>query len=190
MSIIESAAKHSTWPLIVNKPFLLDTFGRFTLASVLCLITMRIEFVTGMIAISPGERDWLRHRFEPSNHWKMWIGRYGGTRHGDSWSRSYAAQIEPKPTDKVGPEYCNVRVATLVIGQLCAHIFYSPVIDFKGYEGLFLPQIWPPGPFNLDTSFLPVMTDEQVLFLHEAFAREMTPIRRGASAVDPILPVG
>jgi hypothetical protein len=38
----------------------------------------------------------------------------------------------------VGLDYCNVRVSTLVMGKLCAHLFYSPIIDFRGYEGISL----------------------------------------------------
>jgi hypothetical protein len=69
-----------------------------------------------------------------------------------------------------------VQVATLVIGQLCAHSFYSPVIDFQGYEGITLAQIAPPRRFDIDTDYLPTMSDKEVLWLHEAFARESAPM--------------
>jgi hypothetical protein len=69
-----------------------------------------------------------------------------------------------------------VQVATLVIGQLCAHSFYSPIIDFQGYEGITIYQLWPPTCFDLANGLLPGLNDKHVLWLHEAFARESAPM--------------
>jgi hypothetical protein len=176
MSVIEGSAKPYAVPLIQNVPFLLDTIGQRTLASLLCLIAMRYELLGDMRAVSVSERDWLRYYREPSEDWKIWIAHYGGGNQDDHWARQYGAQLDSRPTDKVGPEYCNVQVTTLVIGQLCAHIFYSPVIDFLGYEGIAPAQIWPRRRFDFDTCFLPTMGDEHVIWLHEAFPRESRPM--------------
>jgi len=176
MSIIENVAKPYAVPLILNRSVILNSFGRFTVASLLVLIAMRLEALGNMQAILLEDRDWLRRYFEPTLDWKIWIAQYGGEKQDDNWARSYGAQIDSIPTDKVGPEYCNVKVTTLVIGQFCAHLFYSPVIDFAGYEGITLCRLWPPSRFDVNTAWLPVMSDQHVLWLHEAFARESPPM--------------
>jgi hypothetical protein len=65
-------------------------------------------------------------------------------------------------------------VATMVIGNLCAHTFYSPVIDVStyDYDGVGIVQIWPVQPFDMLTLALPFLSNRTVLWLHEAFARE------------------
>jgi hypothetical protein len=154
----------------------MDLNDQAAIASLLTLITMRLEFLGNMRALSNHERDWLKTHREPSNHWKIWISAFGGDDGDQHWSRTYAAQLESKPTDKVGLEYCNVRVTTLVIGKLCAHLFYSPIIDFQGYEGIDLTQIWRRGYPYVNTSMLSVLSGKDTLFLHEAFARESPPM--------------
>jgi hypothetical protein len=172
MSLIEGRARPSGTRLILDSPQLMDLNDQTAIASLLTLITMRLEFLGDMRAIQNQERDWLRAHREPSKDWKIWISAFGGDDGDQHWSRSYAAQLESKPTDRVGLEYCNVRVTTLVIGKLCAHLFYSPIIDFQGYEGISLTQIWPRPHVYVDTSLLSVITGKDALFLHEAFARE------------------
>jgi hypothetical protein len=176
MSTIENWAMPYAVPLILGKSIIFTVYAQRALASLLCLIAMRLEFLGIMRAVPQSERDWLRHNLWPTDHWKIWIAHYGGKRSDDHFAKYYAAQIGSAPTDKVGPEHCNAQVATLVIGQLCAHSFYSPVIDFQGYEGINLYQLWPPVPFELDTGLLTSMNDKHVLWLHEAFARESAPM--------------
>src|SRR5262249_54431600 len=132
MSVIEGRARQVGARLVLDLPQILSLSDQEALASLLTLIAMRLEFLGDMTAISDQERDWLRYYREPTNDWKIWIGVFGGDDGDEHWSRTYAAQMDSKPTDKVGPEYCNVRVTTLVMGKLCAHLFYSPVIDFQG----------------------------------------------------------
>jgi hypothetical protein len=175
MSVIEDYARGCATQLILGFPRLLGIGDQQSLASLLTLISMRQEFLGEMRAISDDERDWLRYYREPSIHWKIWISGFRGDDADEHWSRTYAAQLEPKPTDKVGPEHCNVRVTTLVMGKLCAHLFYSPVIDFQGYEGVHLGQIWPLRYPWMDGSAL---SGRETLFLHEAFAREALPMPR------------
>ena len=176
MSVIEGLARPSGARLLLGEPQLLDLIQQDIIASLLTLITMRLEFLGDMRAIPDQERNRLRLNRVPSADWKIWIAEFHGDDGDQHWSRTYAAQMDSKPTDKVGPEYCNVRVTTLVLGKLCAHLFYSPIIDFQGYEGVELAQIWPRQSGYIDTSGLPLRTGKEVLFLHEAFARESRPM--------------
>jgi hypothetical protein len=176
MSTLEDCGRACATRSILDIPQLMNLYDQTSIASLLTLIAMRLEFLGDMRAISNQERDWLRTKREPSNDWKIWISTFCGDDADEHWSRTYAAQLESKPTDKFGPEYCNVRVTTLVIGKFCAHVFYSPVIDFQGYEGIDLTQIWPRRHLYVDTSLLSVMSGKDTLFLHEAFARESPPV--------------
>jgi hypothetical protein len=176
MSVMEGRARPCATRLILNVPQLMDLNDQDAIASLLTLITIRLEFLGDMRAISNHERDQLRIHREPTDEWKIWISAFGGDDGDEHWSRTYAAQLESKPTDKVGLEYCNVRVTTLVMGKLCAHLFYSPIIDLPGYEGISLAQIWPRRNSYIDTSYLSVISGRDALFLHEAFARESPPM--------------
>jgi hypothetical protein len=172
MSLVEDRARSCTTRLILDLPQVMDLSGQEALATLLTLIVMRMEFLGDIRAIADQERDWLRYYREPSNHWKVWICGFAGDDGDEHWSRTYAAQLESKPTDRVGLEYCNVRVSTLVMGKFCAHLFYSPIIDFQGYEGIDLTQIWPRRHLYLNPSFMYFMNGKDALYLHEAFARE------------------
>ena len=176
MSVVEDQARGCATDLILGRPSLLGIGDHQSLAGLLTLISMRLEFLGDMRAISDDERDWLRYYREPSFHWKIWISGFRGDDADEHWSRTYAAQLEPEPTDKIGPEFCNVRVTTLVMGRLCAHLFFSPIIDFQGYEGVQLAQMWPPRYPWLDSSQLSALNGRETLFLHEAFAREAPPM--------------
>jgi hypothetical protein len=176
MSTIENAAMPYMERLVQGTPFLLNTLGQRQVAALLVLMTMRLEFLGTIRVIQQSERDWLHEHHWPTDNWKIWIGRYGGTRGDENWSRTWGGQFGPKPADKVGAEYCNVHVTTMVIGQLCAHLGYSSVTDFPGYSGISLYQLWPPACFDLDTYDLPSMSDQDVLLLHEAFARQSKPM--------------
>jgi hypothetical protein len=176
MSLMEDRARGCATRLILGQPQLLDLSDQDAFASLLTLIAMRFEFLGDMRAISAQERDWLRYYREPSKNWKIWISGFRGDDGDEHWSRTYAAQLESKPTDKVGPEYCNVRVSTFVIGRFCAHLFYSPIIDFQGYEGVHLTKLWPRQQIYVDTSELASLSGSETLLLHEAFAKESPPM--------------
>ena len=71
--------------------------------------------------------------------------------------------------------YCDTRISTLVIGQLCAHIFYSQDAQFASkidYDGIELTQIWPASWLDMHAIALPSLDGRAVLWLHEAYARE------------------
>jgi hypothetical protein len=183
MSTIESNAMPYMERLIQGQAFLLNTFGQRQVAALLVLITMRLEFLSTVRVAKQSERDWLREHLSPTETWKIWIGRYGGARGEENWRMCYA-QLGPKPTDTVGGvggDFCNLLVTTMVFGQLFTHLGYSSVTDFPGYDGLSLYRLWPPGPFDLDTYDLPSMSDQDVLRLHEAFARETKPMPGGGA---------
>jgi hypothetical protein len=172
MSRIENAAIGPTAPLILNQPFLLDTISQRLLVSFLCLMSMRLEFLGTMRAVPQADREWLMHNFQPTRSWKIWIARYGGENSGQHFSRYCGMQAASSPPEKVGDAYCNTQVTTFVIGQLCAHLYSSTIVALPVYEGIRLTEVWPPRRFDIDTGELPVLSDEAVLWLHEAVARE------------------
>ncbi len=93
--------------------------------------------------------------------------------------RYTAMQIASSPDVPRGVQYCNSQVTTLVIGQLCAHLFSSIVWpDFPGYDGAELAEIWPAQRFDIEVSDLPVITEAEVPWLHETIARTSTPAPR------------
>jgi hypothetical protein len=185
MSTIESFAKQPAIPLIQGIDSLLTITDQFRLASLLCLISIRLQYLGIMRAVTVEDADWLRYYREPSPDWAIWITRFAGTNPDDHSARYYAIQLDPLSTDKVGPEYCNVQVATLVIGQLCAHLFYSPVMQFFGYDGIELCQIWPQTGFDVDTQSFTGLDDRATLWLHETFARTMPHSAGGIPHKDP-----
>jgi hypothetical protein len=173
MSSIEGFAKYAAVPLIQGRRTVLNISDQFSLAALLSLIAIRLPYLGIMRAVTLEDVDCLRHYREPSDNWKIWIANFRGNNLEDHSSKYYALQLDPLSTDEVGPEHCNAQVTTLVIGQLCAHIFYSPVMDFSGYDGVELCSIWPPSDFDIDTRAIPVLDDRATLWLHETFARTM-----------------
>ncbi len=172
MRQIEEATMPFMPSLLLGKPYLLDTICQRLLASFLCLVSMRVEFGSrGMRAIPAADRHWLMNHFEPPDEWRIWIARYEGVARMDE--RYTAIQIASSPDVPAGMEHCNTQVSTLVVGQLCAHLFRSTVwTDFHGYEGINLSLIWPPANFDIDTRFLTVVTETTLPWLHETIARE------------------
>jgi hypothetical protein len=175
VSGIESWAKHFMRPLILGYAPVLPPIGQFSIAALLCLIAMRLEFLGDMRAVAAEDRDWLRYYREPSPHWKIWIARFDGEDQDEHWSRTYAVQHTLAPTDEIGAAYCDTRISTLVIGQLCAHILYGHDTEFvskMAYDGVELTQLWPASGFDLHTIGMPYLNGTAVLWLHEAYVRE------------------
>ena len=178
MSQIEDEVIPVATSLINGELFQLDEISQRKLAAFLCLISMRLEFLGRMRAIPPSDRLYLREHHVPPVMWTIWITKYGGKRPDEHWSRYCGMQVGSTPADKVGPDYCNTQVTTLVIGQLCAHLFSSTETPILGYEGVRLARIWPLTGLGINTQFLPSLNDSEVISLHEAFARESVPISR------------
>jgi hypothetical protein len=134
-----------------------------------------LEFLGDMRAITAEDRDWLRYYREPSQNWKIWIAYFDGEDQDEHWSRTYGVQHTLVPTDEIGGAYCDTRISTLVIGHLCAHIFYShdtEVASKMAYDGVQLTQLWPASGFDLHTVGMSSLDGRAVLWLHEAYARE------------------
>ena len=176
MRRIEEAAMSIMPPPLRGRPYLLETFNQRLLASFLCLVSMRVELSSHeMRAIPAQDHEWLIKYFQPPPSWKIWISRYDGSPLIDQ--RYTAMQIASSPDVPRGVKYCNTQVTTLVIGQLCAHMFSSTVWpDFSGYDGAELTMIWPPQRFDIDLDDLPVIIETEVPWLHETIARTSTPI--------------
>lgn len=173
MSTIESSSAPILTALVQNKSILLDTAYQRKLAALLCLISMRLECISGATSIPQSDKDWLRNQLQPSFPWKIWVAKYVGSNAEEHWSRFCPMQIMSAPTTEIGADYCNMQVTTLVMGSLCAHIFSSTIWpNFQGYEGVHLTQIWPPTHRYINSGLMPSVDDKVVLWLHEAIARE------------------
>jgi hypothetical protein len=178
MSGIEGFAKNFTAPLLTGHWTLLDIQAQFAISALMCLIIMRLEFLDpAMRAIPQADRDWLRTQREPAKHWRIWIAQYNGLRGGDHWSRYCGIQIaSQQPTQVFGPAHCNTQTTTMVLGRLCVHAFSSTEWkEFDGYEGLQLSRIWPIAHPYINTASMPAVSDDVVLWLHEAVARTLKP---------------
>lgn len=178
MSGIEDDAIPVTTALVNDEPYTLDEESQRHLAAFLSLISMRLEFLGRMRAIPATDRLYLKANRLPPPSWMIWIAKYAGEKADEHWSRYCGIQVGLTPADKVGPDYCNTQVTTLVLGKLCAHLFSSTELPFEGYEGARLTRIWPLTGLSLNTSFLPDISDEAVVSLHEALARESKPMKR------------
>jgi hypothetical protein len=172
MSRIESSSMPSLTALVTAKACLLDSEDQRKLSALLCLISMRLEFISGMKTTAEADSRFLAREFEPPHHWKIWIAEFSGDDPDSHWSRYCAMQLESSPAAIFGADHCNTQVTTLVIGKFCAHIFCSTALpDFQGYEGIRLSQIWPATYPYVDSRLIPSVNDVAVLWLHESMAR-------------------
>jgi hypothetical protein len=187
MSQIESNAKEALIPLLQGLPFandaaahrfMLNAWGQRAIASLLCLITMRVEYThMATQAATDQDRRWIRETLEPPPMWKVWIARYVGDAPGAHWCRHYGLQLVSSPDELVPHHVCDTQATTYVMGQLCAHVFGSTTIPtFEGYTGQGLCCLWPLTGWDIDCRFLPAIKDKGVLSLSEALAREIPAI--------------
>jgi hypothetical protein len=172
MSRIEDAAIEPITPLIfgVDVPLRMD--DQRAIAALLCLINMRLEFLGDFRAIPPSDRSTFRQTGLPPAGWYIWLAKFTGKRADDLVSRYNAlmAGMLTQP-ESIGPEHCNTQVTTLVIGQLCAHLFRSSFVPFIGYDDARLAKIWPLTGYDIHTQFLPKISDQGALSLAEALPR-------------------
>jgi hypothetical protein len=177
MSRIEDVAKPVLLSLMQGEPVLLGTLDQMLVASLLCLITMRNEFSRlSAIAVPPEDRDWIRlNLIPPWYNWRIWITRYRGARANEHWAFHYPMHIDSSPMAETGPDKCNTQTTTLVIGQLCAHVFSSTIIgeELPGYEGIQLCCIWPPSQFFIDWRYVPAFGEPELYSLAEALGRDI-----------------
>jgi hypothetical protein len=174
MSRLENAAIPFMTPVMLGQACIVAPFAQRFIAALLCLITIRVEFLHRSTQAVPVEdRVWLMNKFEPPPNWKIWLARYGGDRAHEHWCRHHGIEIASSLDERDGPYTCNTQVTTLVLGKLCAHIFSSTVWDdFAGYEGVHLTPIWPPSNLHIDWRRVTPLFDQGVLTLSEALVRE------------------
>lgn len=143
----------------------------------LALVAIMSEFTDPRtMAIPPEHRHWLKQRIEPAAGWMVWIGRYSGSNWRQHVLRHYGMQLEPSPDENVQAPICDTQTTTLVIGQLCAHIFSSTnFTDFPGYEGQTLIPIWPLNVGTITWGTSVALTDSGVISLSGALARAIPP---------------
>jgi hypothetical protein len=172
MSVIEKSAINPMRSLIhgIDVPLKMD--DQRALAALLCLINMRLEFLGAFRAIPAWDREAIRKTGLPPAGWCIWLARFTGQKGEDLVSR-YCGMMagELTPPEKIGPEYCNTQTTTLVIGKLCAHLFRSTFVPFIEYDGARLTKIWPLTGYEIQSRFMPVISDVGVLSLAEALAR-------------------
>jgi hypothetical protein len=176
MRLIEEATMPFMAPLLLGQQYTLDATEQTALATLLCLVSMRVEMSSHeMQAIPKKDHEWLMAKPEPPARWKIWIARYIGSQRMDQ--RFTAMQIASSPDVTPGVEHCNTQVTSLAIGRFYAHLFSSTVWDdFSGYEGVNLVRLWPISQSVTEISFLPPIFETEVPWLHESVARTTKPV--------------
>jgi hypothetical protein len=172
MSLIETAAIKPMTPLIhgIDIPLRID--DQRALAALLCLINMRLEFLGDFRAIPASDRDAIRNTGLPPPGWCIWLAKFTGEK-GEELVSRYCAMMSGvlTPPKDVGPELCNTQATTLVIGKLCAHLFRSSFVPFIEYDGARLTKIWPLTGYDIQSRFMPTISDQAVVSLAESLAR-------------------
>jgi hypothetical protein len=87
MSIIESAAMKSMTPLILGEESRLRMDDQCTIAALLCLINMRLEFLGEFRAIPAADRPAIRETRLPPAGWCIWLAKFIGEKGDDLVSR-------------------------------------------------------------------------------------------------------
>src|ERR1700730_6560685 len=162
MRLIEEATMPFMAPLLLGQQYTLDATEQTALATLLCLVSMRVEMSSHeMQAIPKKDHEWLMAKPEPPARWKIWIARYIGSQR--MGQRVTAMQIASSPEVTPGVEHCNTQVTSLAIGRFYAHLFSSTVWDdFSGYEGVNLVRLWPISQSVTEISFLPPIFETEV----------------------------
>lgn len=176
MSRLEQANIPTVSRLLIGYPVLLTPLDQWLLASLLCLITIRLEFTDlQMQGIPIEDRQTLIHSGAPPfDTWCIWIAQYCGENPGDHWSKHFGMQIVSSPDKVTRLHECNTQVTTMVLGKLCTHLVSSSVMPVpRGYHGVRLQRIWPPSDLNLDSRLLPSLNEAEVVHLHEALAASL-----------------
>jgi len=177
MREIEEAAKPSITNLLLGRRFLLSIFDQRLIAAFLCLVALRLEFSGELRASPQHEIDFLKTSRQPSGRWWIAVSHYGDKDPYDFWSACMCLQFM-KLSDPpiIGPKHCNTQVATVAAGKLCAHVFFSSVLNnFSGYDFTHLTQVWPPRQLEADTGRMSSIDNNGLLILHEAMARHAKP---------------
>lgn len=178
MSIIETAAIKPLTPLILGIDIPLRMEDQPAIAALLCLVNMRLEFLGKFRAIPAGDRSEIRTTGLPPAGWCVWIARFVGEKGEELVSRYNGMQAgELTPPDNVGPETCNTQTTTMVIGKICAHLFRSSFVPFIDYDGARLTKIWPLTGYDIQSRFIPTISDRGAVSLAEALPRAASKTR-------------
>jgi len=177
MSRIEQSNIPVVSRLITGKPTILRPMDQWLLASLVCLITIRLEFIDReMQGVPVKDRHTLATTCSPplDGSWRIWIANYSGEYPNDNWSRHFGLQVVSSPEQMLRPHKCNTQITTMVIGRLCMHLVSSSAMPIPlGYSGIKLTNIWPPHKFDIDSRFLPTLDEVEVVHLHEALPASM-----------------
>ena len=175
MSRIEQANKPILSALILGKPALLQPIDQWLLASLLCLITIRLEFTDPqMQAVPPDDhRTLMTTGTVPFDTWRIWIARYEDRVHPeDHWTGHFGMQLVTDPAFAIRPHKCNTQVTTMVMGNFLAHLASSTVAPIpEGYHGVNLTRIWPPASLDIETRCMASLNRFETTDLHESLAR-------------------
>jgi hypothetical protein len=178
MSRIAEAAKETAVPLILGQSLNLTTYHQRELARWFTLMTMMVEFTSpATAALTSDDRRYLKDRLDPPPIFKMWIGRYSGTRPEQHWCRHVGMNMSLTPEGSGDPYRCNTQVTTIVIGALCIHT-YSSTVDpnFPGYAGAPLEQVWPVQEQSISWPPLIGLGDDRIVALAESLAAQTIPV--------------
>lgn len=172
MSNIEGAAIKPLTPLIHGIDIPVRMAEQRAIAALLCLINMRLEFLGAFRAIPASDRRELRKTSLPPSGWCIWLARFTGEK-GEELVSRYCGMMagELTPPKDIGPEHCNTQATTLVIGKICAHLFRSTFVPFIEYDGARLTKIWPLTGFDIQSQFMPTISNAGVVSLAETLAR-------------------
>jgi hypothetical protein len=179
MSRLEQLNKPALTALIIGKSIVLRPVDQWWLASMLGLITIRMEFTDPQMQGVPlNDRETLmKTGAVPLDTWKIWIARYDDLDTDDFWTGHLGMQVVSSPREIFRPHKCNTQVTTMVIGKLMAHVASSSVMSVPdGYSGVELAKIWPVGKFDICSLSLPSLDRLEAIHLHESWAQSIKPV--------------
>ncbi|MBI5312735.1 MAG: hypothetical protein HZB28_06365 [Methylocystis sp.] len=170
MSLIEGTAKRLAEPLISGSHIIIEPSGQLFLSSLFCLIAIRFDLISEKSVVPPTERDFLRKSMVPSENWMIYISKYNGIRHSKNFARAHGIDLKLNPLDDNLPNETSIFVSTMIIGHVCIHILYNPILARrKAYRSKLL-QIWPAYNFAVDTRGMIALNDEKMIILHDKLA--------------------
>jgi hypothetical protein len=175
---LETPAKPHVLALMNGEDIIIDAPMQIALSAWFCAITMLIDADAEMgSAIPQSDRDYFRTHREPPPAWRVWLARYSGRNWQDHRARRIGMRVQSTPDVNADRLMCNTQITTVVLRQLCAHMFSSTVMDeFAGYEGIKLQRLWPLTGENFVWARAARLDDAGVVALNEALAADLKPI--------------
>jgi hypothetical protein len=152
MSGIEEAAKPYLIPLFRGEQITLNRQQQLSVVAWIALKTVIAEyFFVNNIAITKEERTYIWKYRMPPLHWRIWIGRYQGTKWKPARYSHHGFKINFSPTLEhylLSPKFeeqaqCNSQSSTFVIGDLFIHVISSVHHELVSRFQPNLQQLWP-----------------------------------------------